>query len=133
MRPASADASFRRYFRVDGERGSFIVMDAPPAHEDVRPFVKVAALIADAGLHGPHVLACDAQQGFVLLSDLGQTLYLDALRDATPRQADMLMRDAVRALVQWQAGVDARRTRPQCQHQTRESRIAGPSGHRPGV
>jgi hypothetical protein len=107
LRPASADASFRRYFRVDGANGaSCIVMDAPPPQEDVRPFVHVAGLIGGAGLHGPQVLACDAELGFLLLSDLGQTLYLDALREATPKQADTLMRDAVRALVHWQGAVD---------------------------
>jgi aminoglycoside/choline kinase family phosphotransferase len=106
LRPASADASFRRYFRVDGSDGSCIVMDAPPPHEDVRPFVHVAGLIADAGLHGPQVLACDAEQGFLLLSDLGTTLYLEALAAATPREADALMRDAIGALVRWQSRVD---------------------------
>lgn len=107
VRAASADASFRRYFRVDARAGgaSFIVMDAPPPHEDVRPFVQVAGLIQGAGLHGPRVLAQDTEQGFLLLDDLGSTLYLDALRDAAPKQADTLMRDAVKALVQWQSAV----------------------------
>src|SRR6478672_10181715 len=70
LRPASADASFRRYLRVDGTQGSRIVMDAPPDKEDCRPFVKVAALMADAGLHVPRVLAWDEPQGFMLLDDL---------------------------------------------------------------
>jgi aminoglycoside/choline kinase family phosphotransferase len=104
---ASADASFRRYFRIDGPgRSSFVVMDAPPPQEDVRRFMQVAGLIGGAGLHAPEVLAADVEQGFLLLSDLGRTLYLDALRDATPRQADTLMRDALRALVQFQS-IDA--------------------------
>jgi aminoglycoside/choline kinase family phosphotransferase len=108
LRPASADASFRRYLRLDLVRGgSLIVMDAPPPQEDVRPFVHVAALIEAAGLHGPTVLATDTERGFVLLSDLGTTLYLDALHAATPAQADALMRDAIRALVQWQLHVPA--------------------------
>jgi N-acetylmuramate 1-kinase len=102
LRPASADASFRRYLRVDAGQVSLIVMDAPPPQEDVRPFVKVAALIDDAGLNGPKVLAADEAQGFLLLSDLGNDLYLQALNEATPAQADHLMRDAIRALVQWQ-------------------------------
>jgi N-acetylmuramate 1-kinase len=103
LRPASADASFRRYLRVDRDDGSsLIVMDAPPPQEDVRPFVQVARLIEAAGLHGPEVLANDNERGFLLLSDLGQTLYLDALREASAAQADALMRDAIRALVQWQ-------------------------------
>jgi hypothetical protein len=107
LAPASADASFRRYFRVRAGDGSLIVMDAPPPHEDVRPFVHVAKLIGAAGLHGPEVLECDAGQGFVLLSDLGRRLYLDALREADAARADALMRDAITALVQWQARVPA--------------------------
>ena len=111
LRPASADASFRRYLRIDTvapKRGpSLIVMDAPPPQEDVRPFVHVAGLIAAAGLHGPQVLAGDVERGFLLLSDLGSTLYLDALREASAAQADRLMRDAIAALVQWQQHVPA--------------------------
>ncbi|MFN7197500.1 MAG: aminoglycoside phosphotransferase family protein, partial [Hylemonella sp.] len=108
LRPASADASFRRYLRIDGsERRSFIVMDAPPPQEDVRPFVHVAGLIAGAGLHAPQVLAADEAQGFLLLTDLGRTLYLDALTEASAGQADALMRDAFKALVHWQQHVDA--------------------------
>ncbi len=108
LRPASADASFRRYLRIDAAGGgSLIVMDAPPPQEDVRPFVHVAALIEAAGLHGPAVLAADVERGFLLLGDLGSTLYLDALREASARQADALMRDAIRALVHWQGHVPA--------------------------
>ncbi len=107
LAPASADASFRRYFRVQAGAGSLIVMDAPPPQEDVRPFVKVAGLIDAAGLHAPRVLECDAAQGFLLLTDLGRTPYLDALREADGVQADRLMRDAVRALVRFQQAVPA--------------------------
>src|SRR5215218_3623152 len=71
VRLASADASFRRYLRVDGEGGSYIVMDAPPEREDCAPFVKVGGLMAEAGLNVPRVLAWDAPQGFMLLDDLG--------------------------------------------------------------
>jgi N-acetylmuramate 1-kinase len=107
LRPASADASFRRYLRVDAASGtSLIVMDAPPPQEDVRPFVDIARRIAAAGLHGPRVLACDDVDGFVLLSDLGSKLYLDAMRDASAKDADQLMRDAIDALVVWQSKVD---------------------------
>jgi hypothetical protein len=105
LAPASADASFRRYFRIAGAQGTHIVMDAPPPQEDVRPFVKMAGLIDAAGLHAPRVLACDAEQGFLLLTDLGRTLYLDALKDAGSAEADRLMRDALRALVQFQSHV----------------------------
>lgn len=108
LRPASADASFRRYFRVQGRNGSScIVMDAPPPQEDVRPFVQVAGLIRAAGLHAPRVHAADEAQGFLLLDDLGHTLYLDALQADGGAQADRLMREAIRALVQFQRGVDA--------------------------
>lgn len=107
LAPASADASFRRYLRIQGKATSFIVMDAPPSHEDVRPFVHVAGLIGAAGLHAPRVLEADPAQGFLLLSDLGRQLYLDALREADPAEADRLMRDAIAALVQWQLRVPA--------------------------
>jgi N-acetylmuramate 1-kinase len=105
LAPASADASFRRYFRVAGGAGSLIVMDAPPPQEDVRPFVQLAGLIDGAGLHAPRVLECDAAQGFLLLTDLGRKLYLDALKDAGRDEAERLMRDAIRALVQFQGHV----------------------------
>lgn len=107
LRSASADASFRRYFRVQASDGSLIVMDAPPPQEDVRPFMKVARQIVDAGLNAPRVLAADAHQGFLLLSDLGSALYLDALRAADAGRADRLMRDAIGALVRFQSRVDA--------------------------
>lgn len=112
LQPASADASFRRYLRVSSADASFIVMDAPPPHEDVRPFVHVDALIRGAGLNAPEVLECDAQQGFLLLGDLGTSLYLDRLREASAAQADRLMRDAVQALVRFQQGVDAQTLPP---------------------
>lgn len=81
LAPASADASFRRYFRVSLPDRSLIVMDAPPEHEDCRPFVHVAGLLRDAGVNVPHVLAQDLQQGFLLLTDLGSTTYLAALNE----------------------------------------------------
>jgi aminoglycoside/choline kinase family phosphotransferase len=98
--PASADASFRRYFRATLEDGrSFIAMDAPPEHEDCRPFVHVAALLRAAGVHAPEVIAQDLEQGFLLLADLGTRTYLEAL---TGENASALMRDAIAALVKWQ-------------------------------
>ena len=113
LRPASADASFRRYLRIDAERGpSLIVMDAPPPQENVRPFIHVAQLIGAAGLHGPAVLASDVEHGFLLLTDLGNQLYLDALREASAAQADSLMREAIRALLQWQLNVPAQALPP---------------------
>lgn len=97
---ASADASFRQYFRAHLEDGTtLIVMDAPPPHEDCRPFVKVAALFAEAGLNVPEILAQDLEQGFLLLSDLGTQTFLDVLNEDN---ADVLFRDATDALVTWQ-------------------------------
>ncbi|MHB1215405.1 MAG: aminoglycoside phosphotransferase family protein [Thiobacillus sp.] len=85
--PASADASFRRYFRVTAKGRDYIVMDAPPAHEDCRPFIAIARLFADAGVHVPQVLAHDLEQGFLLLTDLGNTTYLAALNEAASDQS----------------------------------------------
>jgi hypothetical protein len=108
LEPASADASFRRYLRLaSANGGSLIVMDAPPPLEDVRPFVHVAGLVAAAGLNAPRVLQVDAEHGFMLLTDLGRTLYLDALQTAAPAAADALMRAALGALLQWQQAVPA--------------------------
>ena len=105
--PASADASFRRYFRVQGAGGvSRIVMDAPPPQEDVRPFVDLARRIRAASLHAPEVLAVDEALGFVLLADLGDRLYLSALQSAAPAEADRLMREATAALLQFAQRVD---------------------------
>ena len=102
--PASADASFRRYFRVTPDTPAFgaatlIAMDAPPPHEDCRPYVQVAALLGEAGVHAPRVLASDVEHGFLLLTDLGRTTYLDALDAAS---AQHLYLDAIDALVRWQ-------------------------------
>jgi hypothetical protein len=99
LAPASEDASFRRYFRISGDGQSWIAMDAPPEHEDCRPFVRIAALMRAAGLHTPEVLAQDLDRGFLLLADLGTTTYLKALNDAN---ADDLFRDAVDALLRLQ-------------------------------
>ena len=99
LAPASADASFRRYFRVRTPERSLIAMDAPPAHEDCRAFVRVAGLMAEAGLNVPRVIAGDFERGFLLLSDLGTAGYLQALNADT---ADVLFRDATEALLRWQ-------------------------------
>lgn len=97
IRPASSDASFRRYFRVDGAEGaSYIVMDAPPPQEDVRPFVHVAEVFGQTGVSVPSVLAQDVERGFLLLSDLGSTTYLQQLNHDT---AHKLYLDAIDALV----------------------------------
>ena len=105
LSPASEDASFRRYFRATLDDGrSFVAMDAPPGKEDCRPFVHVARLLAEAGVHAPRIHAQDLEQGFLLLSDLGSTTYLQAL---TPQNARTLFDAATDALVLWQ-----RATRP---------------------
>ena len=107
LRPASADASFRRYFRLDAagaSSGTAIAMDAPPPQEDTTAFVRVAALMRNAGLNVPEVLAQDAEQGFLLLSDLGTTTFLDALDEAN---ADRLFGAAAEALLRWQQATRA--------------------------
>ncbi len=98
IEPASADASFRRYFRVRiaDATDTLIAMDAPPAHEDCGPWLKVAGLFAEAGVHVPRVLASDAAQGFILMSDLGSRTYLDAL---TAENAHGLYADALGSLI----------------------------------
>ncbi|MDO9599958.1 MAG: phosphotransferase [Azoarcus sp.] len=107
LSPASADASFRRYFRVsfsDG-RPSLIVMDAPPEHEDCRPWLQVAALFRSAGAHVPEVLAEDRALGFLLISDLGSTTYLAALQhpECSQLEAAHLYADAIGTLLAIQA------------------------------
>jgi hypothetical protein len=105
LAPASEDASFRRYFRAELSDGrSFIAMDAPPAKENCRPFVHVARLLREAGVNAPQVHAQDLAQGFLLLSDLGRTTYLDALDEQDP---DPLFRDAIDALIRWQLATRA--------------------------
>jgi aminoglycoside/choline kinase family phosphotransferase len=100
LAPASEDASFRRYFRATLDDGrSYIAMDAPPEKEDCRPFVHVAGLLAQAGVHAPQVHAQDLAQGFLLLTDLGTKTYIQELNaDNAPR----LFGDAMDALVLWQ-------------------------------
>jgi hypothetical protein len=102
LRPASADASFRRYLRLDAAAGPLVVMDAPPPLEDVRPFLDVAARLQAAGLHVPAIVAQEPERGFLLLEDLGSRLYLQAFADADAAQQDRWMRDALSALVQMQ-------------------------------
>lgn len=104
LSPASADASFRRYFRVSfADRKTAVVMDAPPQHEDCRPWLLVQRLFRDAGAHVPEVLAQDLEQGFLLISDLGHTTYLDALKTAGPDETRALYEAASRALIKIQS------------------------------
>ena len=96
---ASSDASFRRYFRWEGEGRTFIVMDAPPPQENCKPFVDIAHLLSKSGINVPKIYAEDLSQGFLLLNDLGRKTYLDVI-DA--QNADQLFADAIDALLAFQ-------------------------------
>ena len=101
LRPASSDASFRRYFRLDGADGkTYIAMDAPPPQEDVGPFMHVAEVFGKTGVTVPEVLHADTRQGFLLLTDLGNTTYLHQLNHDS---AHKLYLDAIDSLVLIQA------------------------------
>lgn len=132
LQPVSGDASFRRYYRltVEGaadketltknatsqEPATFIAVDAPPAHEDSQQFVKIANLLRDAGVSAPSVYAADYHQGFMLLQDFGDALYLEPLLQAQAggdtALPGQLYRDAITALVSLQQGVDATQLPP---------------------
>ena len=96
---ASSDASFRRYFRWEGEGKSFIVMDAPPPQENCKPFVDIAFLLAKSGINVPQIYAEDLERGFLLLNDLGNKTYLDVIDS---ENADDLFNDALQALLAFQ-------------------------------
>ena len=96
IEPASADASFRRYFRIRQDGQSWIVMDAPPENEDCSAFVRIAQAWREQGLNLPEVLEQDLSQGLLLLSDLGQQQYLSVLNEQT---VDRLYGDAMSALL----------------------------------
>ncbi len=100
LRPASTDASFRRYFRVEVGDASYIAMDAPPQRENCQSFLGIAALLADVGVHVPAVLSAEISQGFLLLEDLGSAHYLDALNS---NNVERLYGDAFAALATFQA------------------------------
>lgn len=103
LTPASADASFRRYYRWREGPRSLIIMDAPPEHEDTRPFVKVAGLLAEAGVRVPHIYAADLDQGFLLLEDVGNRTFLEAMQDGMlSEERQRLFRSAIDQLIAWQ-------------------------------
>jgi hypothetical protein len=102
IKPASSDASFRRYFRVTHDGACYIVMDAPPDREDSRPFVRIANMFLDVGLNVPEIIDENLDQGFLLLSDLGTHLYLDELNEET---VERLYGDALGALATIQSCV----------------------------
>lgn len=87
LAPASADASFRRYFRATLADGrSFVAMDAPPGKEDCRPYVRIAGLLRAAGVHAPEIHAEDLAQGFLLIEDLGKRTYLESFAESNPSE-----------------------------------------------
>lgn len=100
IEPASSDASFRRYFRAVCVEATYIVMDAPPGQEDVRPYLRVTKLLEPLGIHVPHVYEADVERGLVLLEDLGRTAYLTRL--AAPGAARALYADALETLARIQ-------------------------------
>jgi N-acetylmuramate 1-kinase len=106
---ASADASFRSYWRTRHDGRSWIVMDSPPAQEDPRPWLEIGARLAAAGLHVPAVYANDLDRGFLLIEDLGSQLYLPALNDGT---VDALYGDAMDALLRMQRDADVTGMQP---------------------
>ncbi len=104
LESASADASFRSYWRCASGGTTWIVMDAPPDKEDIRPWLDIAGRLDRAGLQAPKIRAADAELGFVLMADLGYRLYLPELNEAT---ADALYGDAMDALLVMQSAADA--------------------------
>lgn len=98
IRPLAGDASFRRYFRVSNGSNRAVLMDAPPPHEDPRPFVAVAEWLAEAGLSPPRIIARDLERGLLLLDDLGDARLRETL-DATPERETELYETAVDLLV----------------------------------
>ena len=99
----SGDASFRRYFRVVVAQQSYVIMDAPPERENVQSFVKVAGLLADAGVNVPEIFAVDQSQGFMLLGDFGVDSYFDQLNH---NSVTRLYADALNTLLRIQHGVE---------------------------
>jgi hypothetical protein len=103
IEPASADASFRSYWRITGPFGTRVVMDAPPDKENIEPWLAIDARLRAAGLHAPEVHAVDRAEGFVLMEDLGTRLYLPELSEKT---VDALYADALDALLRMQTHID---------------------------
>ncbi|OGT71644.1 MAG: hypothetical protein A3I78_10885 [Gammaproteobacteria bacterium RIFCSPLOWO2_02_FULL_56_15] len=105
LKPASEDASFRRYYRIDTGNFTRVIMDAPPDKEDCRPFLEISRRLRDAGVHVPLIHASDPDLGFILMDDLGSTLYLDLLSD---HNAAELYSDAIDALARMQDRTDVK-------------------------
>ena len=109
IKPASSDASFRRYFRIVSSNQSYILMDAPPEKENSKPFVEIANVLFNAGLNVPKIHKADLKKGFLLLSDLGNKTYLDELNQ---QNASLLYRDAYLALIKIQKNADTQSLKP---------------------
>ena len=109
IKPASSDASFRRYFRIVSSNQSYILMDAPPEKENSKPFVEIANVLFNAGLNVPKIHKADFKKGFLLLSDLGNKTYLDELNQ---QNASLLYRDAYLALIKIQKNADTQSLKP---------------------
>jgi aminoglycoside/choline kinase family phosphotransferase len=113
LRPASADASFRRYLRIDDATGaSAIIMDAPPDKEDCRPFVRIAHLLRAAGLNAPGVREWDEPLGFMLLDDLGHRTMIEGVDREQPHANLPLYQRAIDALIAWQLASKPGELRP---------------------
>ncbi|HEY5700561.1 MAG TPA: phosphotransferase [Gammaproteobacteria bacterium] len=104
MTPASSDASFRRYFRIYHEGSTQILMDAPPQHEDCRPFIHAQSLLSDAAVSVPKIIEANPERGLLLLGDLGTLSYLDELNE---KNCDGLYGDALNALARMQTRIPA--------------------------
>ena len=98
LQSASVDASFRQYYRVERDAESFIIMDAPPSQEDCHPFVQIAGYLESMGLNCPRILGADFDNGFVLMTDLGSTRYIDEFHKNSERATE-LYNDAIDALL----------------------------------
>lgn len=103
LRPASSDASFRRYFRVDTDNQPLIIMDAPPSHEDCLPFIRIADTLRAVGLNTPKILEQNLEEGFLILNDLGNQTYYQRLQSPIEdKELQQLYRDAIVAMVEMQ-------------------------------
>lgn len=89
IRPLAGDASFRRYFRVHRGADTAVLMDAPPGHEDVRPFVAVAEWLHSVGLSAPEILARDVERGLLLLGDFGDFRLREFLDEDPSREREL--------------------------------------------
>lgn len=103
LRPASSDASFRRYFRIDTHDGTLIIMDAPPAHEDCKAFIDIAQRLSAVGINTPRILEQNLEKGFLILNDLGNLTYYQRLQsEISDKELQSIYRDALAAIVDMQ-------------------------------